>query len=59
MLNSKAACDLFGAPRFEETDKEEEELHGINGVLVKFDPEPASTRPLVPFRRVPRPLEIY
>jgi len=59
MLNSKAACDLFGTPRFEEIDKEEERLHGVDGILVKFDPEPASTRPLVPFRRVPRPLEIY
>jgi len=51
---------MFGTPRSDEIESKEERLHGINGVLVNIDPEPASTRPwyrFVEYRDLSRIIE--
>ncbi|KAI4714543.1 hypothetical protein J4E89_000223 [Alternaria sp. Ai002NY15] len=61
MLNSKGACELFANCRPDNVDEEEERMYGVTGTgfsgcLVQFDPEPASTKLLMPFRTAAQPV---
>jgi len=66
MLNSKGACELFANCRPDSVDEEEERMYGVTGSgisgsgvtgrFVQFDPEPASTKPLMPFRTAAQPV---